>query len=63
VVQLRKVEGLSCREVAERLGVGIDTVEQQTVRGMRALADFMLGGLGKVRRPATAAARTPARRP
>jgi RNA polymerase sigma-70 factor (ECF subfamily) len=50
VVRLRKVEGLSTREVALRLGIGIDTVEKQTVLGMRALTDFMLGGSGKVRR-------------
>jgi RNA polymerase sigma factor (sigma-70 family) len=50
VVQLRKVEGLSTREVADRLGVGIDTVEKQTTLGMRALVDFMLGGSGKIDR-------------
>jgi RNA polymerase sigma factor (sigma-70 family) len=44
VVYLRKVEGLTTRETAERLGVGIDAVEQQVVRGMRALTDFLLGG-------------------
>ena len=48
VVRLRKVEGLSTREVAERMGIGIDTVERQTTLGMRALVDFMLGGTGKV---------------
>jgi RNA polymerase sigma-70 factor (ECF subfamily) len=50
VVQLRKVEGLSTREVADRLGVGVDTVEKQTTLGMRALVDFMLGGSGKIDR-------------
>lgn len=50
VVRLRKVEGLSTREAAERLGVGIDTIEQQLTMGMRALVDFMLGGSGKIRR-------------
>jgi RNA polymerase sigma factor (sigma-70 family) len=54
VVRLRKVEGLSTREVAARLGVGVDTVEQQTVHGMRALVDFMLGGSGKIQRGAAA---------
>jgi RNA polymerase sigma-70 factor (ECF subfamily) len=53
VVMLRKIEGLSTREVATRLNVGVDTVEQQLVHGMRALVDFMLGGSGKIRRPAT----------
>ena len=50
VVQLRKVEGLSTREVAERMGVGVNTVEKQLTLGMRALTDFMLGGSGRVRR-------------
>lgn len=57
VVRLRKVEGLSTREVAERMGIGVDTVERQTTLGMRALADFMLGGTGKVVRQAPANAK------
>lgn len=50
VVRLRKVDGLSTRETAERLGITIKTVESQLVLGMRALADFMAGGSGRVRR-------------
>ncbi|MFT4089979.1 MAG: sigma-70 family RNA polymerase sigma factor [Asticcacaulis sp.] len=50
VITLRKIEGLSTREVAARLNVGIDTVEQQTGHGMRALVDFMLGGNGRIQR-------------
>jgi RNA polymerase sigma factor (sigma-70 family) len=50
VVRLRKIEGLSTRETAEQLGVGIDTVEKQLTLGIRAMADFMLGGTGKVNR-------------
>ncbi|MDG2533030.1 RNA polymerase sigma factor [Sphingomonas sp. HITSZ_GF] len=50
VVRLRKVEGLSTREVAERMGTGRDAVEKQLTIGMRALIDFMLGGSGKIRR-------------
>ncbi|WP_129791704.1 RNA polymerase sigma factor [Sphingosinicella sp. CPCC 101087] len=50
VVRLRKVEGLSTREVAQRMGIGTDTVEKQMTLGMRALVDFMLGGAGRVRR-------------
>ena len=50
VVRLRKVEGLSTREVAERMGTGRDAVERQLTMGMRALIDFMLGGSGKIRR-------------
>jgi RNA polymerase sigma factor (sigma-70 family) len=53
VVLLRKIEGLSTREAAIRLHVGVDTVEQQMVHGMRALVDFMLGGSGRIRRPGT----------
>jgi RNA polymerase sigma factor (sigma-70 family) len=51
VVRLRKVEGYSTREVADQLGVGVDTVEKQMTIGMRALVDFMLGGSGKIQRP------------
>ncbi len=51
VVRLRKVEGLTTRETADRLGVGIDAIEQQLTKGMRALTDFMLGGSGKVAWP------------
>ena len=47
---LRKIEGLSQREVAARMGIREDTVERQTAHGMRALADFMLGGPGRIRR-------------
>jgi RNA polymerase sigma factor (sigma-70 family) len=50
VIVLRKVEGLSQREVAARMGIGEDTVERQMVQGMRALVDFMLGGTGRIRR-------------
>jgi RNA polymerase sigma factor (sigma-70 family) len=48
VVRLRKVEGLTTRETADRLGVGINAIEQQLTKGMRALTDFMLGGSGKI---------------
>lgn len=51
VVLLRKIEGLTTKEAAERLGVGVDTVERQLTMGMRALVDFMLGGSGKIVRP------------
>jgi RNA polymerase sigma-70 factor (ECF subfamily) len=54
VVVLRKIEGLSQREVAARMGIREDTVERQTAHGMRALADFMLGGPGRIRRAASA---------
>lgn len=48
VVRLRKFEGLSTREAAERLGVGTEAIERQLAMGMRALVDFMLGGSGKI---------------
>lgn len=50
VVVLRKIEGLSQREVAARMGIAEDTVERQMVHGMRAVVDFMLGGSGRLRR-------------
>ena len=50
VVLLRKIRGLSIRETAAELGVGVDTVERQMTLGMRALANFMLGGSAKVHR-------------
>lgn len=55
VVRLRKIEGLSTREAATRMGVGVDTIERQLVLGLRAMADAMLGGSGRIRRPARAA--------
>ena len=48
IVLLRKLEGLSTRETADVLGIGIDAVERQLSMGMKALADFMLGGSGKI---------------
>lgn len=50
VMLLRRVEGLSTREVAEQLGISVSTVENQLIHGMRALTDFMAGGDGRVRR-------------
>ena len=57
VVVLRKIEGFSQREVAARMGIREDTVERQTAHGMRALADFMLGGPGRIRRGGAAGQR------
>lgn len=50
VVRLRKVEGLSIRETAAQLGVSHHTIERQLTLGLRALADFMLGGAGRINR-------------
>jgi RNA polymerase sigma-70 factor (ECF subfamily) len=41
VVQLRKIDGLSQRDVAIRMGITEDTVERQVSKGVRALADAM----------------------
>lgn len=54
VVMLRKIEGLSTGQVAARLNIATNTVENHLVYGMRALVDYMLGGSGKIRRPAPA---------
>ena len=43
IVRLRKVEGLSQLEVAGRLGVTVSTVEKQTSKGVRRLADLLFG--------------------
>lgn len=53
VMTLRRIEGLSTREVAAHLDISISTVEQQMVHGLRALADYMMGGQGRVRRTAS----------
>jgi RNA polymerase sigma factor (sigma-70 family) len=42
VVQLRKIDGLSQREVATHMGITEDTVEKQISKGMRSLADALL---------------------
>lgn len=42
VVALRKIEGLSQREVAAHMGITEDTVERQISHGMRALAAALL---------------------
>jgi RNA polymerase sigma factor (sigma-70 family) len=43
VMWLRRVEGLSQREVAEQLGVSVKAVEQQVSKGSRLLAQYVLG--------------------
>jgi RNA polymerase sigma-70 factor (ECF subfamily) len=42
VVKLRKIDGLSQREVAAHMGITEDTVEKQIGKGMRVLADALL---------------------
>ncbi|CAN5422360.1 RNA polymerase sigma factor [soil metagenome] len=51
IVKLRKIDGLNVQETADRLGIGKDAVNHQVMMGMKALADFMLGGTGKIVRP------------
>ena len=47
VVVLRKVDGLSQRQVAAEMGIAEDTVEKQIAKGMRALADALFArGIG-----------------
>ena len=48
IVVLRKVEGLSQKEVARKMGVAVDTVENQVAKGMRLLAQAMSGRRGAV---------------
>lgn len=38
VIELRKIEGLSQRDVAKKMGITESTVEQQVAKGVRALA-------------------------
>lgn len=40
-VYLSKVEGLTRREIASRMGIAEDTVRQHLMHGMRALADIL----------------------
>lgn len=42
IVMLRKLEGLSQKEIAARLGVSVSTVEKNLADGMRFLVDWML---------------------
>jgi RNA polymerase sigma-70 factor (ECF subfamily) len=52
VVWMRKVEDISQREVAERLGIDEKTVEKHVAKGVRVITDYVFGsqslGDGKV---------------
>ena len=54
VVSLRKIDGMSQREIADNMGITVATVEKQMAKGMRALADalFAKTGLVALRPPA-----------
>lgn len=43
VIWLRRVEGLSQKETAERLGISVKAIEQHVSKGGRLLAQYMLG--------------------
>jgi RNA polymerase sigma-70 factor (ECF subfamily) len=48
IILLHKVQGLTDREAAQRLGVSVETVRRQIKLGMKALIDHMLGGPGRI---------------
>lgn len=48
VILLQKVEGLTDRQAAERLGVNVETIRRQIKLGMKALFDHMAGGSGRI---------------
>jgi RNA polymerase sigma-70 factor (ECF subfamily) len=43
VVVLRRIEGLSRPEIAERMGIGLDTVSEHLAHGMFVLAELLYG--------------------
>jgi RNA polymerase sigma-70 factor (ECF subfamily) len=43
VVVMRKVEGLSQKEVAKQMGITVETVENQVAKGMRLLTQALAG--------------------
>jgi len=48
VVLMRKVEGLSQKEVARQMGITVETVENQVAKGMRLLAQALGGRRGAI---------------
>jgi RNA polymerase sigma factor (sigma-70 family) len=48
---LRKLYGLSQREIAERLAISESTVEKHVAYGVRLCADRMFAKLGEIRKP------------
>jgi RNA polymerase sigma-70 factor (ECF subfamily) len=62
VVELRKLGGLSQREIAEQLGISEGTVEKQIAKGVRTIADAMGGTPPKDKVAAAVVVPLPARR-
>ena len=50
-VVLGRIEGLSRREIAVRMGISESTVRQHLMHGMRVLADLLSGDAGDPRNP------------
>jgi RNA polymerase sigma-70 factor (ECF subfamily) len=50
VVVARQLDGLSRRQIAERMGISEETVKWHLATGMNALADLFYGGSGEPRR-------------
>jgi RNA polymerase sigma-70 factor (ECF subfamily) len=50
-VVLGRIEGLSRREIAARMGISESTVRQHLMHGMRFLADLLSGDAGDPRKP------------
>jgi RNA polymerase sigma factor (sigma-70 family) len=48
VVMMRRIEGLSQKEVAQQLGISIETVQTQIAKAMRLLTQAMAGRRGAV---------------
>jgi RNA polymerase sigma-70 factor (ECF subfamily) len=46
IIVMRKIEGLSQKEVAQRMGIAVDTVENQVAKGVRLLAQALGGRRG-----------------
>lgn len=48
-VMLKKIEGLSVRQIAARMGIAENTVDRHLTDGVRALADMLYGDITELR--------------